>query len=227
MTEERIPTWSYSALSTFEKCPYRSYLQKIKKLPEPQHPAAKRGTDIHDQAERYVRGEIDFPKTLKKFTESFETLRELFAKGQVELEGDWGFTQDWEICGWRAEDVWARIKLDALVRMDETSARVIDYKTGRKFGNEVAHAQQALLYAISTFIRYPEIDFIKTELWYLDHAAVAEQTYTREQAMLFYPKWVKRATTMTSATEFPPKPSKFTCKWCSYKEEACEFGVID
>ncbi len=58
MAEERIPTWSYSALSTFEKCPYRSYLQKIKKIPEPQHPAAKRGTDIHDQAEHYVRGDM-------------------------------------------------------------------------------------------------------------------------------------------------------------------------
>jgi RecB family exonuclease len=224
--EERIPTWSYSALSTFEKCPFRSFLQKIKKIQEPQHPAAKRGTDIHDQAERYVRGEIEFPKSLKKFTDSFENLRELFDKGQVELEGDWGFTQDWEICEWRAEDVWARIKLDAMVRMDDTSARVIDYKTGRKFGNEIAHGQQALLYAIASFIRYPELEFIRTELWYLDHAAVAEQTYTRAQAMLFYPRWVERATIMTTATDFPPKPSKQACRWCSYRTSGdCDYGV--
>ena len=38
-----------------------------------------------------------------------------------------------------AKDVWARIKLDAIVHEDETSARVIDYKTGRQFGNEIAH----------------------------------------------------------------------------------------
>ena len=63
MPEERLPTWSFSALKTFEQCPYRSYLQKIKKIPEPQHPAAKRGTDIHNQAEDYVKGEIKFPDT--------------------------------------------------------------------------------------------------------------------------------------------------------------------
>ena len=32
---------------------------------------------------------------------------------------------------------WLRMKLDALVMHDETTATVIDFKTGRKFGNEV------------------------------------------------------------------------------------------
>jgi CRISPR/Cas system-associated exonuclease Cas4 (RecB family) len=226
MPEERLPTWSFSALKTFEQCPYRSYLQKIKKIPEPQHPAAKRGTDIHNQAEDYVKGEIKFPATLGKFTSSFKDLYELYADAKVELEGDWGFTKDWAITGWRDPDVWARIKLDAIVRNDETSARVIDYKTGRKWGNEITHGQQALLYAIASFIRYPELEFIRTELWYLDHASTAEQTYTRGQAMLFFPRWEERAHAMTNATEFPPKPSIAACKWCSYRTSGdCDYGV--
>ena len=34
-----------------------------------------------------------------------------------------------------APDVWARVKLDALVNESETSARVIDYKTGTHEGS--------------------------------------------------------------------------------------------
>ena len=33
------------------------------------------------------------------------------------------------------------------------TAGTVDYKTGKKFGNEIAHAQQALTYAIGSFFR--------------------------------------------------------------------------
>jgi hypothetical protein len=60
-----------------------------------------------------------------------------------------------------APDVWGRIKLDAFVHETETSARVIDYKTGKAFGNEIAHSQQALVYAIGSFFRYPDLQIAK------------------------------------------------------------------
>ena len=28
-----LKAWSYSALKVFEECPYRSYIQKVKKIP--------------------------------------------------------------------------------------------------------------------------------------------------------------------------------------------------
>ena len=102
------------------------------------------------------------PDSLKKFKDEFEELRQLFEEAKVELEGEWGFTKDWEICGWMEGRTWARIKLDALVNESDTSARVIDYKTGKRFGNEISHSQQALLYAIGTFLRYPNLEFAQT-----------------------------------------------------------------
>ena len=105
---------------------------------------------------------------------------------------------------------------------------VIDYKTGRQFGNEIAHGQQALTYAIGSFLRYPDLQHVQTELWYLDHGTVTEQSYTRDQALLFLPKLHERAMVMTSAESFPPNPSKSNCKWCSYKkgeDPACQWGV--
>ncbi len=212
-----IPAWSYSTLKTFESCAYRSYIAKVKKVQEDFGPAAARGTEIHKQAEDYVGGLLaELPDTLKKFTSEFKKLREMFAEAQVELEGDWGFTREWGTTGWLAKDVWGRIKLDAFVHESETSARVIDYKTGKAYGNEIAHSQQALVYAIGSFFRYPELQIAKTEIWYLDHGTMLEQVYTRDEAMVFMPKLHDRAIVMTTATKFPPNPSNYNCKWCSY-----------
>jgi len=224
-----LRAWSYSALKTFEECPYRSYISKVKKIQEVSGPAAERGTLIHQEAEDYVNGTLgEFPATLSKFKSQFEELRALFVDAKVELEGEWGFNLDWSPVGWMEKDTWARIKLDALVHQDEQSARVIDYKTGKKWGNEIGHAQQCLLYAIGTFFRYPHIEFVQTELWYLDKGETTIKQWTREQAMQFTPNWHKRALVMTTANEFPPTPSKNACRWCSYKKgdhPECSWGI--
>tara|TARA_R110000824_G_scaffold62813_4_gene166026 strand:+ start:636 stop:1385 length:750 start_codon:yes stop_codon:yes gene_type:complete len=223
------PAWSYSALKTFEECAYRTYISKVKKVREESGPAAQRGTEIHQQAEDYVNGKIgDLPDTLLKFKNEFEILRRLYDEAKVELEGEWGFSIDWKPVAWFGKDTWARIKLDALVNQDETSARVIDYKTGKKFGNEISHGQQALLYAIGTFMRYPHLDYIQTEMWYLDKGETTIKSYTRDQAMIFMPGIHRRAIKMTTATRYDPTPSKTACRWCSYSkgdEPQCVWGV--
>jgi RecB family exonuclease len=224
-----IPAWSHSTLKTFESCAYRSYIAKVKRVQEDFGPAAKRGSDIHKLAEEYVKGELsELPSELKKFKSQYETLRALFIDSKVEVEGDWGFTIDWEPCAWMARDVWARIKLDAIAHETETSARVIDYKTGKMFGNEINHSQQALTYAIGSFFRYPELQHVQTELWYLDHGDTVFQAYTRDEAMVFMPKLHERAIEMTTATLFPPNPSIYNCRWCFYNkgdDPYCQHGM--
>jgi len=224
-----IPAWSHSTLKTFESCAYRSYIAKVKRIQEDFGPAAKRGSDIHKLAEEYVKGELgELPSELKKFKSQYETLRALFIDSKVEVEGDWGFTIDWEPCAWMAKDVWARIKLDAIAHETETSARVIDYKTGKMFGNEISHSQQALTYAIGSFFRYPELQHVQTELWYLDHGKTTVQAYTRDEALVFMPKLHERAIEMTTATTFPPNPSTYNCRWCSYRkgeDPHCQHGM--
>ena len=224
-----IPAWSHSTLKTFETCAYRSYIAKVRRIQEDFGPAAKRGSEIHEKAEHYVEGTLsELPPELKKFESKFKELRELYADAKVELEGEWGFTVDWEPCGWLEPVTWARIKLDAIVHETDTSARVIDYKTGKKFGNEISHAQQALTYAIGSFFRYTDLQHVQTELWYLDQNETTIQAYTRDEAMLFMPKLHQRAVAMTTATSFPPNPSNYNCKWCSYKEGEyphCQHGI--
>ena len=224
-----LRAWSYSALKVYEDCPYRSYIQKVKKIREPSGAAAERGTMIHQEAEDYVNGTLgEFPDSCNKFKNEFEELRAGFIDAKVELEGEWGFDLDWQPVGWMEAATWARIKLDALVHEDEQSARVIDYKTGKKFGNEITHSQQGLLYAIGTFFRFPQLEFVQVEFWYLDKGETTKKQYSREQAMQFAPGWHKRAIIMTTATEFDPTPSKDSCRWCSYRKgdhPECHWGV--
>lgn len=231
-----VTAWSYSALKVFEECAYRTYISRVKRIPEPSSPAADRGSMIHDEAENYVNGTLDeFPASLKKFTTEFKELREQYNGNWhlkpdvlVELEGEWAFTSDWQPTAWLAGDCWVRIKLDAYVKEDQTSARVIDYKTGKKFGNEVGHGQQCLLYAIAAFMRDPELQFVKTELWYLDQGETTTQSFTRDEAMMFFPGFHSRGVKMTTTKDFDPTPSKAACRWCSYRKgdfPECQWGV--
>ena len=231
-----IKTWSYSRLLDFEQCRYRAKLKYIDRIPEPQRPlppgktehANDRGTRIHLAGEMFVRGEAELIPELKNFEEEFLELRELYKKGKVALEGEWAMNRDWLPVAWDSPDAWLRLKIDAFVRPTKTHAVVIDYKTGKRFGNEIKHAEQVRLYQLTAFLRYPELKTIDVELWYLDLNDLYHMHYTKEQGLRFLQHFTDRGTAVTSATEFPPNPNMFTCKWCPYGPRGsghCERGV--
>lgn len=228
-----LTNWSFSGLMTYEQCPYRRYLTSVGGAREPSGPAAERGSQHHEFIEDYIQGKTDeLSPDIKHFRDEIDDLRAKYEVGSVEVEGEWGFTRDWQVTGWTADDVWARIKLDVIEHESETCARVRDWKTGKKFGNEVKHATQLLVYTIGTFMKYPNLEFVEGDMVYLDKNDTLVGRYTRDEAMLLKPKIEQRALIMTTATDFPPKPSKHNCKWCRLKEplegeEAarCEWGV--
>ena len=90
------------------------------------------------------------------------------------------------------------------------------HNTGRKFGNEVKHAEQLQLYQLATFLRYPKLETVFAELWYLDQDEITSQKFSRAMGLRFRDKFSKRGDALTSCTDFPANPNKFTCKWCQY-----------
>ena len=231
-----IPAWSYSRLTVFEQCPYRAKLAYVDKVPEPERPlppgktehANDRGTRIHLAAEMYVKEDIELIPELGKFTEDLTELKRQYQVGKVSLEGEWGFNRDWAPTAWMSPETWLRVKLDALVWLTDETALVIDYKTGKKYGNEIKHGEQANLYQLATFMRYPELKHVTTELWYTDQDEVSRMKFTREQGLKFFKHFDDRGAAITNATVFPPRPNIFNCKWCPYAPHAsgvCEFGV--
>ena len=231
-----ISAWSYSRLSTFEQCKLRAKLAYIDRIPEPPRPlppgklehANDRGTRIHEAGERFVQGGVELLPELRTFSDEFHRLRELYAQGKVSLEGEWAVDKDWNPVAWRSSTAWARIKLDAFVRMSKTHAVVIDYKTGKKFGNEIKHAEQCQLYQLAAFLRYPELEAIDVELWYTDQNDLTHMRYTREQGLRFFQNFNRRGHAITDAEEFPANPNMFSCRWCPYGPRGtghCEKGV--
>jgi len=229
-------SWSFSKLGDFEKCKKYFWLKHEQKVPEPERPlppgktehANDRGSRIHDNLEGYVRGDHDAlcPEADKHFGVHADLLRHLYSQGAVELEGEWGMDRDWEIAPWNS--AWLRLKLDALVHVGEDEAVVIDYKSGKKWGNEVKHAQQLQIYALVTFLRYPHLEVISAELWYVDIGETTRQTFTRDQALRFKRSFDKSGTNITSCSDWPANPNKWSCQWCPYGPEHtghCEVGV--
>jgi hypothetical protein len=229
-SNDTINVWAFTAVTVFEKCPYEAYLKYAKRIKveitDDSHAAMNRGNKIHDQAEHYVDGTIgDMPAALNKFERDFELLRENFNAGKVELEQQWGVDRAWQPVSWRDPTLWGRIKLDAFVHESETSAVCIDYKTGKKFGNEHKHLLQNMFYVIGAFQRYPKLEYIQGEFWYLDHGVKLEKAFTRKEAEILLPRLDKRAAAVTNARTFPPRPSLSNCKYCDYKKSGdCQWA---
>jgi hypothetical protein len=209
----------------------------VERVPEPERPlpagktehANDRGSRIHDAAERYVRGALSAPPVeFDHFETELNKLRDLFTKGLVSLEEEWAHDRDWNIADWEGPNTWLRLKLDAFVHLDETSAMVIDYKTGKKSGNEVKHAEQGQLYQLAGFLRYPKLQTINVEFWYVDQDDLTHMRYTREQGMRFLKNFDMRGKRMTECVDFPPNPNIYNCRWCPYgpkKSGHCRVGV--
>lgn len=225
-----IKTWSHSRLVDFEECPLKAKLKHVDRIPDPKpRTAADRGTAIHLEAELFVKGEAGFTSNLQRFKPEFDALRNLYQEGKVSLEGEWGFDHQWSVSEYFGKSTWGRIKADSVAYMSVEHAAVIDFKTGKKFGNEIKHAEQTQLYALGTFIRNPKIQTVTAELWYLDIDDLSTMTITRTQALKKYlPYFDKRARRMTSATKFEANPNIYSCKWCPYGPKGtghCTVGV--
>lgn len=223
-----IDVWAFTTVTVFEKCPYEAYLKYAERIKTDtsDNTAMNRGNKIHDQAEHYVDGSLgDMPAALGKFERDFELLRSKFDGGNVELEQKWGVDKHWQSVSWRDPNLWGRIKLDAFVHESDTSALSIDYKTGKKFGNEHKHLLQNMFYVVSAFQRYPKLQYIQGEFWYLDHGVKLEKAYTRKEAEILLPRLDKRAKAVTNAKSFPPRPSLSNCKYCDYKKSGdCQWA---
>jgi CRISPR/Cas system-associated exonuclease Cas4 (RecB family) len=231
-----VKAWSFSKLKKAEQCMYAVYLADVERIKVPEDPDGPmaRGSRIHDLAEETVRDGRDIPGELLNFKSDFIKLQERFAAQRylMTMEENWAFTTQWTPTDWIGPVTWARQKLDVFYKDGENNAVIIDHKTGKKFGNELKHGEQGLHYAIGAFMKYPELDFITTEFWYLDIKDPLNnklrKNYTRERALIHLPKIHDRALILTTATEFPPKPSKMNCKWCDYRKSGdCEFAVED
>lgn len=242
MTERILTQGSFSRLKDYERCPYMAWLKYGEKrkpdlpLNEKAEIARNRGIQVHNDCELFVKGEGSLTKEMYKFADYFKDLKVEYEAGDVSVEENWGFDAEWQPTGWWDDNVRVRVKLDnfRVVARNEEGEPVAgvptDYKTGKKFGNEVTHNQQGQLYSISCFLRNPTLEYVDVEFIYLDHGLKSKpKRYTREKAMKMLPMWEQRFQKMFEDREFRPKANKINCKYCDFGpqhgDSSCEWGV--
>lgn len=227
-----IRTWSASAWDQFSKCQHALFLRRVKKVAvevtEESHKARNRGIKVHDEAEKYVRGERErLPSSLKKFKSRFVNLREAFSQGRVLCEEDWIFDPDWCPAEKFSEEAWLWAKLDAIEFDDRErkGATIIDYKTGKK--DAAKHGMQGLLYACAAFMRYPSLQYVRVEFWYVDKGEDLLKTYSTNDLPIFLPRVNERGVKITTEKEFAPSPSANNCRYCDYRENGCDYAIVE
>lgn len=227
MSKGRITSWSFSKLLVFEQCPLRYKMQHIDRVPDLQpKTAADRGTAIHQEAEDYVTGKGQFTNNLRFFRDDLTALASHYAEGRVVCEDEWGYSRNWTVCDWNT--AWLRLKCDAVCHLTPTHAVVIDYKTGKRFGNEIKHARQLQLYALCSLVRFPEIEKVTCELWYFDQNELASFEMKRSQLAKYLKQFDREGRGLTDEINFIARPSIMACKYCSYaphKQGNCKVGV--
>lgn len=220
--------WTYSRLSTFEKCPRQyaaQYLAAYPTFKPVQHPALARGNAIHELMEQAVVHKKRLTGALAHWNKVVTALRREWPA--IECERKIGFTRKWnEYPGdWREPQVWLRLKMDFYGARDD-AAKVIDWKTGNIYGD---NADQVRLYAGVVMENRHELDVVDVELIYLDRKQGIAETITRDQWNDKKREFTDRAGTMLAARKFPPKPGGH-CAGCAYSASRggpCEEGVRD
>lgn len=235
--EPQINAVSFSRLNVFETCGYRALLAYSKKIPEIPHTAPKenaleRGSRVHDSAYKFVIGEGELIPEMETFAEEFEILAERYrdAPDTIEVEQMWQFDKDWGLietpedfddfseADWqRWKQIWMRVKQDAIVLPEPTRVVAIDYKTGRKEGNQVKHNLQLRIALLGAMFKYPQAQTFVGENWYLDANAHVPTEFTRDQLLKMYEELDGRLRAVTTATDFTPKASRSNCRWCPYR----------
>ena len=210
-----------------EDCAYRSKLQRLDKIPDLQpHTAADRGTQIHQEAEDYVTGVSSLTHDLHHFADDLTSLAKHYAAGRIVCEEEWAFDRNWGVTEWAKG--WLRLKCDAVCHLSPKHLVVIDYKTGKRFNNEIKHRGQLELYAVCAMLRYPKIDKVTCELWYFDQNELASFEMTRNELKRYLKLYDIRGNRMTNDVIFKPNPNIETCKYCPYrpgKQQVCNCGI--
>lgn len=209
-----ITAWSYSRYSDYKSCPLRFKLKYIDKRKEPGSPAMQRGGDLHKEGENYLKT----PKKPRKPPEAYRHFKEEMTQlhGLKPLvECQWGFTNKWTpSTGWFGGDTWLRIICDVVVKYDDNTVDLIDFKTGRKYDT---NEEQVELFSGGAFMMWPEVTSVQTRLWYLDQPTDNEviRNYTRSDFNRIQKDWTQKVVPMFKDKRFAPTPGQ-KCRFCAF-----------
>lgn len=206
-----VKAWSFSRWLEYSKCPFAYKCSAIDKIPQPSNYAIEYGELVHAKGRSFLQGIIkSVPAEFSAFTYEMKEIRRLGASAEVDL----AITKKWAPTVYNDWDnVWCRGSADALIKLSDTEASVIDYKTGKRYDY---HDDQVHLYAALMFARY-EVEYVQVELWYTRDGETVVDEYTRSQYPRMKKDWEARVKPMFRDTKFLPVEGDH-CRWCNFSK---------
>lgn len=211
METRSVRPWSYSRLGTYTDCPKQFWYKYIENAPpcRPPHPAANRGTEIHNKADKYLSGELKFyPPELQKVAGHAMKLKSKQAKAEQKL----AVKEDWSPCDFDDKDAYFRSIIDVLYQ----EGRVVhlqDWKTGQVYSDHPVQLEQ---YTALVASHYPEADRYESRLIYIDQGVVTKPKITEVGNIKGIRIMLAGQIQNAEADEVYPVRVGSHCKWCDY-----------
>jgi hypothetical protein len=249
MSEEVVTPsfrWSFSQFETYNSCPAKWKFQNVLKLPRSAPgPAAARGLDMHDRAEKYIKGEISLEecqygdptksfgdKKPAKIHEKYIPILDAYRDhptGDKGCEKKLAFTDGWYLTGSKDPKAACIAVLDAyrFIRPHTTVTGVLEIGEWKSGKPKDTHSDQRKLYAMFGYKAFLA-DEVRVTTFYLEDTAPPERLVLKSQSGFdkLAAMWDSRIQTMRGDQICAPKPS-FGCNWCDFaksKGGPCQFG---
>lgn len=213
--------WSYSSLTSFETCPRRYKLVRIKKaVVEPQTEATTHGNEVHKALEVSVRDNTALADKYARYANLVDAVKA--APGEKQAELKFGLTNALTPTGFFSPDVWVRGVFDLVIQR-EKSVTVIDWKTGKPKND----GDQLKLFAAASFAMFPQVQTVRTGYAWLAYNKLDQEKFERAQAPEIWKEFrgrVARIDLAHHSDNYPPRPSGLCKAWCPVPASMCEFS---
>jgi len=174
--------WSYSGIKLFETCPKKYEAEKItKEVKFTDSEATLYGKALHLAAEEYIRDGKELPGQFAFIKPYLDKL--VAIPGEKHCELKLGVKKDdgrLVACDFFDSSVWFRGIAD-LVIIDGAKGWIVDYKTGKSA--KYADTRQLALMAAALFLKYPELEKIKTSLLFVVSKEFIRAEYEAERGL--------------------------------------------
>ena len=205
---------SYSGIKAFETCGRQYHETKILKLyPRQETEQTLYGTQLHEQAELFIKDARPLDDSFKFLQAILEPLRDM--PGRKLPEFKMALTQGLQPCEFNAEDYWVRGIADlVIVNDDNLTARVFDYKSG---GDKYPDTDQLMLMSLMIFKHFPHVRSVTGGLLFVLKNSVFKYKVQIDQEAELWWRWRERVAKLDAAIyhdRWHAKPSGLCRQYC-------------
>ncbi len=210
---------SYSRLNVYEQCAFKFNSQYIlKNYPDDSdNPAFVRGSAIHPQCEKYINFKTGLstqePSLRSEAQNAVPIIDKIIGSYDLVLaEQKLAMDIKYSPASWFHKTVAYRAVLD-MVAIKDTSAVIIDFKTGKVRNYDDKDTGQLRLAAFFIFSTYPQVNDLSTTYLFLDHKQSITRKFTRKDKPGMEKTFTDLYNTVNNDKDFVPTKNQF-CNWC-------------